>query len=81
MLFNILDAIEDTFFKDNKYSTKEKVLNIVSSPVRPIYTLILTSWTTYRLEFVQGFDFSLALQPLTKLKIGTVLQKKALTQP
>ena len=44
----MLDAIEETFFRNsNDISTGEKVFNILLSPIWPIWSLLLTSWTSF----------------------------------
>ena len=46
---NVLNAIDVTFVKDkDKISTTMKILNMIFSPIWPIYTLFLTSITTYK---------------------------------
>ena len=47
--FNIVIAIEVTFVKDSKLiSTPMKVVNMIFSPIWPIYTLFLTSITIFK---------------------------------
>ena len=47
--FNIVIAIEVTFVKDSKLiSTTMKVVNMIFSPIWPIYTLFLTSITIFK---------------------------------
>ena len=46
---NVLNAIDVTFVKDkDKISTTMKILNMIFSPIWPIYTLFLTSIITYK---------------------------------
>ena len=46
---NVVNAIDVTFVKDkDKISTTMKILNMIFSPIWPIYTLVLTSITTYK---------------------------------
>ena len=46
---NILNAIDVTFVKDkDKISNTMKIFNMIFSPIWPIYTLFLTSITTYK---------------------------------
>ena len=46
---NVVNAIDVTFVKDkDKISTTMKILNMIFSPIWPIYTLFLTSITTYK---------------------------------
>ena len=49
VVFLMLDAIEETFFRDysTDISTGEKVVNILLSPIWPIWSLLLTSWTSF----------------------------------
>ena len=49
VVFLMLDAIEETFFRDysTDISTGEKVINILLSPIWPIWSLLLTSWTSF----------------------------------
>ena len=49
VVFLMLDAIEETFYRDysTDISTGEKVVNILLSPIWPIWSLLLTSWTTF----------------------------------
>jgi hypothetical protein len=48
-VFLMLDAIEETFFRvySTDISTGEKVFNILLSPIWPIWSLLLTSWTSF----------------------------------
>ena len=49
--FNIMNAIDVTFVKDkDKISNTLKILNMIFSPIWPIYTLFLTSITTYKIK-------------------------------
>ena len=44
----MLDAIEETFFRNsNDISTGEKLFNILLSPIWPIWSLLLSSWTSF----------------------------------
>ena len=49
VVFLMLDAIEETFYRDysTDISTGEKVFNILLSPIWPIWSLLLTSWTSF----------------------------------
>ena len=49
MVFLMLDAVEETFVRvySTDISTGEKVFNILLSPIWPIWSLLLTSWTSF----------------------------------